>query len=133
MYSKMPTKRKICIFFRFGLPTNIVRESNSLDQDQDRRFVGPDPDPNCLKCYKQNTLACKELLKINCLLISLPIHCNQPFTRGSAHPDKNKTPRSRCYLSASFEHISKTECFSIYPKNIVLPYSCNLQMTYMFR
>ena len=95
-------------------------------------LVGPDLDPNCLKCYKQNTLACKELLKINCLLLSLPIHCSQPLTRGSAHPDKNKTPRSRYYLSASFEHISKTECFVIYSKNIVVPYSCNLQMTHMF-
>ena len=28
---------------------NIIRVSNSLDQDQARRFVGPDLGPNCLQ------------------------------------------------------------------------------------
>ena len=27
MYSKMPTKPKICIFFRFGLPTNYLLDN----------------------------------------------------------------------------------------------------------
>ena len=28
---------------------NTIRVSNSLDPDQDRRFVGPGLDPNCLQ------------------------------------------------------------------------------------
>ena len=32
MYSKMPTKPKICIFFRFGLPATIHDEMKGLQQ-----------------------------------------------------------------------------------------------------
>ena len=39
--------------------------SNGLDQEQDRHFVSPDLDPNCLQSYKQtkkSPLAGKEIL-----------------------------------------------------------------------
>ena len=38
-----------------------IRVSNGLDPDQDRRFVGPDLDPNCLQRLSA-TLARKELI-----------------------------------------------------------------------
>ena len=40
-------------FFKFTFSKKIfrttIRVSNSLDPDQARRFVRPDPDPNCLQ------------------------------------------------------------------------------------
>ena len=43
--------------------------SNSLDPDQDRHFVGPDPSPNCLQMYPQTTkvAASKENANISCM------------------------------------------------------------------
>ena len=44
MYSKMPTKLKICIFFRFGLPTriNLGSEGQELMNviERYKHFVG---------------------------------------------------------------------------------------------
>ena len=39
-------------FFRKVLSGNTIRESNSLDPDRDRRFVGPVPGPNFLQNYQ---------------------------------------------------------------------------------
>ena len=42
-FSKFTFSKKIYIF------RNFIIVSNSLDPDQDRHFVGPDLDPNCLQ------------------------------------------------------------------------------------
>ena len=55
--NKAETKVKISqLVVRFALDLNIIyhnsrtiRVSNSLDPDQDRRYVGPDLGPNCLQ------------------------------------------------------------------------------------
>ena len=37
------------IFFKKKVIAGILSESNSLDPDQARRFIGPDLGPNCLQ------------------------------------------------------------------------------------
>ena len=52
---------RLLIYFKinfFKTFKNATSVSNSLDQDQDRRCVGPDLGPNCLQ---RLSLACEEL------------------------------------------------------------------------
>ena len=46
----------------------IIRVSNGLDPDQDRRYVGPDLGPNCLQRLSADdrTLAKKEFRSYQC-------------------------------------------------------------------
>ena len=43
---------------------SIISVSNSFDPDQDRHSVGPDLGPNCLHCYQQMSITCKELTRV---------------------------------------------------------------------
>ena len=38
---------------------NTIRVSNGLDSDQDRQFVGPDLDPNCLQWLSADYKSCR--------------------------------------------------------------------------
>ena len=49
---------------------NTIRVSNSLDPDQDRRNVGPDLDPNCLKRLSADDTS-RQRVKSNCISGSL--------------------------------------------------------------
>ena len=39
---------------------NTIRVLNSLDPDQDRHFVGPDLDQNCLQSLSADDKSCRE-------------------------------------------------------------------------
>ena len=42
---------------------DFIRVSNGKDPDQDRRFVSPDLDPNCLQRLSADSLPSKEIVK----------------------------------------------------------------------
>ena len=44
---------------------NIIRVSNGLDPDQDRYYVSPDLDPNCLQSYQQMTKVAASKERVN--------------------------------------------------------------------
>ena len=66
---------------------NTNRASNSLDPDQERHFVGPDPVQNCLQGYQQMTRVAASMEESIIALYTFFFKTKPPFENG-VDPDK---------------------------------------------